>query len=75
MKDYFKQLFNIQKQVAVHKCGYDDVQRANYVGGEPIKKNEVEVRVMKLKKGKAVSKDEVMREMIKGGGKMVMDWI
>ena len=36
---------------------------------------EVEVRVDKLKNGKAAGKDEITGEMIKGGGDRVMDWI
>ena len=40
-----------------------------------IKRMEVEVRVGKLKDGKAAGKDEVTGEMIKGGGSRVVDWI
>ena len=36
---------------------------------------EVEVRVRKLKNRKAAGKDEVMGEMIKGGGDSLVDWI
>ena len=35
----------------------------------------VEVRVGKLKNGKAAGKDEVTGEMIKGGGDGAVDWI
>ena len=51
-------------------CGFDDVQRGNYFGGEPIR-TEVEVRVRNHKNGK----DEFMGEMIKSGSEMVVDWI
>ena len=47
----------------------------NYFRREPIRGTEVEVRVGKLKNGKAAGKDEVTEEMIKGGGSMVLDWI
>ena len=50
-------------------------RRSNYFGGEPIRRTEVEVRVGKLKNGKAADKEEVMGEMIKCGGDRVMDWI
>ena len=40
----------------------------NYLGGELIGRAVVEVRVWKLKKGKAAGKNEIMGEMIKGGG-------
>ena len=40
-----------------------------------IRRMEVGVRVGKLKNGKAVGKDKVIREMIKGGGDKVVDWI
>ena len=43
------------------------VQRGNCFGGELIRKTEIEVRVRKLKNGKAASKHEVTGEMIKGG--------
>ena len=47
-------------------CGFDEIWRCNYFVGEPIGTAEVEVRVDKLQNGKAVSKDEVTGEMIKG---------
>ena len=75
-KDYFEDLYNIdtQEQVAVHMCGFDGIRRSNYFGREPIGRAEVEVRVDKLKNGKAASKDEITWEMIKGGGDRVVDW-
>ena len=42
-------------------CGFDAIRRGNYLGGEPIGRAEVEVKVGKLKKRKASSKDEVTR--------------
>ena len=44
-------------------------------GGEQIGRAEVEVRLSKLKNGNATGKDEITREMIKGGGDWVVDWI
>ena len=41
-----------QEQVAVHMCGFDGVRRDNYLGGELIRKTEVEVREEKLKNEK-----------------------
>ena len=76
-KDYFEDFYNIdtQERVAVHMCGFDGVRRGNCFGGEPIRRNEVEVRVRKLKNGKAAVKDVVTREMKKGGDDMMEDWI
>ena len=76
-KEYFEDLYNIdtQEQVAVHMCGFDGIRRGNYFGGEPIGKAEVEVRVGKLKYGKAAGKDEIIGEIIKGGGEKVVNWI
>ena len=54
---------------------YDRVWRGNYLGEEPIRRLKVEVRVGKLKNGKATGKDEVIGEMIKGGDDRVVDWI
>ena len=56
-------------------CGFDGIQRGNYFGGEPIGIAEVEVRVGKLKSGKAAGKDEITGEMIKDGGYRVVDLI
>ena len=56
---YFEDLYNVdtEEQVVVHICGFDGIQRGNYFGGEPIGRAEVEVRVGKLKNGKAAGKD------------------
>ena len=37
-KEYFEDLYNVdnQKQVAVHMCGFNEIQKGNYFGGEPI---------------------------------------
>ena len=76
-KKYFEELYNVdvQEQVTVHMCGFNGIRRGNYFRGEPIGRAEVEVRVGKLKNGKAAGKDEVIREMRKGGGDRVVDWI
>ena len=41
-------------------CGFDGVQRGNYFRGELIRRTEVEVRVEKIKSGKAACKDEII---------------
>ena len=56
-------------------CSFAGVQKGNYFGEEPIRRTEVEVRVGKLKNGKAAGKDEVTGEILKGGGNRVLDWI
>ena len=48
--------------------GFDGIHRGNYFGGEPIGRAEVEVRVGRLRNGKAVGEDEITGEMIKGRG-------
>ena len=75
-KEYFEDLYNIdtQEQVAVQMCGLDGIQRGKYFRLEPIGRAEVEARVGKLKNGKA-TRDEIIGEMIKGGGDTVVDWI
>ena len=59
-KGYFEDLHNTdtEEEVTVHICGFDGVRRGNYFGGEPIGRAEVEMRVSKLKNGKAAEKDE-----------------
>ena len=54
-KEYLEDLYNIdtQEQVAVHMCGFDRIWRGNYFRGEPIGRAEVEVKVGKLKNGRA----------------------
>ena len=61
--------------VAVHMCGFDGVRRGNYLGGEPIRRIKVEVKVGKLKNGEVAGKDEVAGEMMKGGRERVVNWI
>ena len=76
-KEYFEDLYNIdtQVQIAILMCGFDGAQRVTYFGEEPIRRTEVEVRVRKIENGKAIGKDEVTGEMIKGGGERMVDWI
>ena len=47
----------------------------NFFGGEPTGRGEVELRVGKLKNGKATGKDEVTGEIMKVGCDRVVDWI
>ena len=72
-KEYLEDLYNIntQEQVAVHMCGFDGSRRGYYCGGEPIRRAEIEVRVGKLK----IGKDVITEEMIKGESDSVVDWI
>ena len=56
-------------------CEFDGVQRSNNFGRDPVRETEVEVRVKKLKNGKAASKDQFKGEMIRCGGDMVVGWI
>ena len=68
-KEYYEDLYNIdsQEQVAVPLRGLNGERRSNYFRGEPIRRPEVEVRVRKLKNGRATGKDEVTGKMVKGG--------
>ena len=54
---------------------FDGIQRGNYFEGKPIGRAEVEVRMGKLKNGKAAGKDEITGEIIKDGDDRVVDWI
>ena len=72
MKDLYN--INTQEQVAVQICGFDGIRRSSYFGGEPTGRAEVEVRMGKLKNGKAVGRDEITGEMIKSGDDRVVDW-
>ena len=76
-KQYYGDLYNIdtQVQVEVHICCFGGVRRGSYFGGKPIRRTEVELRVGKLKNEKAPGKDEGTRELIKGGGDKVLEWI
>ena len=56
-------------------CDFDRIWRGNYFRGEPIGRAELEMRMGKLKNGNTAGKDEITREMIKGGGDRVVDWI
>ena len=76
-KAYFEDMYNVdtQEQVEVHRCGFDGIWRGKYFKGEPVGRPEVEVRVGKLKNEKAAGKNEPIREMMKGGGDRLVDWI
>ena len=74
-KEYFEDDIDTQEKVAVQICGIDEIRRGNYFGGEPFGRPEVELRVGKLKNGKAAGKNEITGEMIKGGGDRVAAWI
>ena len=76
-KDCFEDLYNVdtQEQVTVHMCGFDEIRRGNYFGGEPIGRAKVEVRLGKLKNGKARGKDKITLEMKKGRGDREVNWI
>ena len=50
-----------------------EMGRGNYIGGSQCE--EVEMRVGRLKNGKATGKDESTREMMKGEGDRMVDWI
>ena len=56
-------------------CGFDGIRRGNYFGGEPVGRAEVEVRVGKLKNGKAAGRDEITGEMTKDEVDIGVDWI
>ena len=49
--DNFEDLYSMdtQEDVAIHMCGFHWIRRGNYLGGEPIRRSEVELRVGKLK--------------------------
>ena len=74
-KEYFENLYNIDtlKQVAVHICCFVGGRRDNYFLLGPVGRDEVEVRVGRLKNGKAAGGDVITGEMIKGVGDRVVD--
>ena len=49
------------EQVAVHMCGFGDVQENNYFVGKPVR-TQVKVKIGKLTNGKAAAKDEVTQK-------------
>ena len=60
-------------QVPAHMRGFGGVRGGNYFGRQPVRRTEVEVRVGKLKNGKAGGKDEIIGEMEKGGSEYVTE--
>ena len=46
-------------------CDFDGIRRGNYFEGEPTGRDEVELRVGKLKNGKTAGKDEITGERIR----------
>ena len=76
-KEHFENLDNIgsNDEVIMTVCGFDGTRRNRYFGDEVISKEEEMDRVRKFKNGKSAGIDEITGEMIKNGGKMVIDWI
>ena len=74
-KDYFENLYDTdtQEQVAFYMYSVEGIQKVNQFKENPIRKTEVEVRVGKLKNGKAEGKDEVTEEMIMSGGNIMVN--
>ena len=72
-KEYFEDLYNIdtQEHVALYVCGLDGGLKRQLLR----RRTELEVRVVKIKNGKAASKDEVTGEMINGRGDRLVDSI
>ena len=64
-----------KKEVAVHMCGFERIQRGNYFGGEPVRRPEFGVRVGKLKNGKTAGKDEITGGIKKCGSDRGADCI
>ena len=62
-KEYFEDPYNVntQEQVAVQMYRFDGIRKGNYFRGEPIGRADIEVRVGKLKKGKAARNDKRWR--------------
>ena len=54
-------------------CGFHEIGRGNYFGGEPIGRAEIEVGLGKPNNGKDAGKDEITGEIIKGGGDRDVD--
>ena len=62
------------EEVIVNVCGLDGLRRNMYLGDEAITREEV-IGVRKLKNGKSAGIDGMTGEMIKNGGKRVIEWI
>ena len=69
LEELFEDLYNkdTQEQIAVNMCGFDGILRGNYFGRYIIRRTKVQVRVRKLKNGKAAGKDEFTGEIRDGG--------
>ena len=55
-----------EELIVLYICGFDGARRGNYFEGEPIRRNEVKVRVKKLKNGNSTGKGEVTERMKMG---------
>ena len=70
--NYFEDSYytDTHEQVAVKICGFNGDQSGNYCEGK-LNRTKVEVRVRKLKNGRATGKDEITGRVIKSGSDMV----
>ena len=53
-KNYFGDLYNIDKEedLTFHMCGFSGGGKGKYLGGDPVGRTEVEVKVKKTQKWK-----------------------
>ena len=72
-KQHFEKVLNVQNEVEVKML--EDLEHHSETDMSQLTREEIEQAVKKLQNGKAAGEDEIVAEMLKNGGEVVIDWL
>ena len=72
-KQHFGKVLNVQNKVEANVL--EDLEDHSETDTSQLTREEVELAVKKLQNGKAAGEDEIVAEMLKSGGEVMIDWL
>ena len=72
-KQHFEKVLNVQNEVEANVL--EDLEDHSETDTSQLTREEVEQAVKKLQNGKAAGEDEIVAEMLKSGGEVMIDWL
>ena len=72
-KQHFEKVLNVQNEVEANVL--EDLEDHSETDTSQLTSEEVEQAVKKLQNGKAAGEDEIVAEMLKSGGEVMIDWL
>ena len=72
-KQHFEKVLNVQNEVEANVLA--DLEDHSETDTSQLTREEVEQAVKKLQNGKAAGEDEIVAEMLKSGGEVMIDWL